>query len=602
MTQDGADPAQLFLATELQALKDQRMVEKGNIRRKYMGLLKKEKDLDSYTRVEDERNKELKVVDASFDAKERALKEDISRGSFQPSVVVTAGKEKQEAPAFSSTPHSSYSQPSVVSSASASAPARVPTPAPPPSNKLPSQNASISPGPLARVPSVEVRSLFTNGRYRLMATFISLVFQGLPRNQKRRASAEPAAFGEPKRPRLEDAHHVHEAGQERTTTYGDVRRRAKENGWWDTIVEFPSGSQKWYILYCEEHGINFKQGAVHAAAKHLNGSLHGFPTRNQEVAIKVLGHRIVGCTVSLAKEHNLEVDNAFKNGYVPRRLERKERKVKDSPRNVKNEAKESSNDFEREVNSEPLLAYTSPRNASKSKAKIIDPPLPRKKKGVENPKPFHIYYCEFLEVDEDDKTHTSTWPVVILGWDDLQPGALRHKKLVDTGLLDQKNQPPGCYVYSDRKDKILGWKMGTNNKPRHKGHERKFPVMFFDDGFSYAWASATDLSKFPLDRKNAPKVRGYKEKSFNEARDFIARREGYRCWADREAARTAGQLSKHIAIFLLASLTLEQRNGTQACRGWPDQTKSCRSYGRKTIARRKWKGHQAPGRQVSPTA
>ncbi|KAK6206602.1 hypothetical protein LQW54_007554 [Pestalotiopsis sp. IQ-011] len=68
--------------------------------------------------------------------------------------------------------------------------------------------------------------------------------------------------------------------------------------------------------------------------------------------------------------------------------------------------------------------------------------------------------------------------------------------------------------------------------------------MFSDDGFSYAWASATDLSKFPLDRKNAPKVRGYREKSFNEARDFIARREGYRCWADREAARTARQLKK----------------------------------------------------------
>lgn len=545
MAQDGAGP-------ELQALKDQRMVAKGNIRRKYMALIKKENDFDAYTRLDDEKNKELKEVDASFDAKERALREaTTSRGALQASVAATAGKEKQEAPAFPSTPHSSYTQPSVVSSASASAPARAPASAPPPSNKFPSQDAPISPGPLVRVPSVEVRSLCINGRFRLMATF---VFQGLPRNQKRRASAEPAAL-EPKRPRLEDVNPAHEAGQERTTTYGDVRRRAKENGWWDTIVEFPGGSQKWYVLYCEEHGINFKQGAVHAAAKHLNGALHGFPDRNQEVAIKVLGHRIVDCTVSLAKEHNLEVDDAFKNGYVPRnkrkeRKERKERKVKDTPKNAKNEAKESSNDSEREVNPEPSLAYMSPRKASKSKAKIIDPPLPRKKKGIEDPKTFHIYYCEFLEVDENDKAHTSTWPVVILGWDDLQPGAMRHEKLVDTGLLDQKNQPPACYVYSDRKDKILDWKLGTNNKPRHKGHERKFPVMFFDDGFSYAWASATDLSIFPLDRKNAPKVRGYREKSFNEARDFIARREGYRCWADREAARAAGQLSKQIAISL----------------------------------------------------
>ncbi|ETS74516.1 hypothetical protein PFICI_14382 [Pestalotiopsis fici W106-1] len=530
-----ADQAQQqLLDKQLQTLTQERAKQRDDVMRKHMQLTAGVFDVDQYTKLDEAKNKQLDEINAVFENKERELKQVYSPAPLVPDTH----KEKQvlapPVPAYNPRSDQHPSQASHVPEAQKVTEAAAIASSVPPSLPL----------VLTNLPS---HQQFLDGQHRLMVTFN---VRGLPRHQKRRASsAEPASPDQAKRFRHASEGFAQSRGPSQskgaTITYEQVRRRATQDGIWDTIVKWPNYSQDFYVLYCEEHGLNFKQSAVAAAAKHMNGALHKSENRDWERAVKTFGHLITDCNELLQKQHNTEVEQAFKRGYVPQNKllhgsAANGKKVSYPFNNDKVKLNPSSQRVDQE--SSPMT-YPSQRNASKSKAKIIDPPLP-KTRCIADIKPFHIYNCQYVEGedDEDGNGPTTIWPVVVLGWDDLTPGAMRVGSLVETGLLDQDAQPPGCYVYSDRKDKILGWKMGTDGKPRHRDHQKKYPVMFFDDQFSYAWVSATDLSKLRLDSKSAPKMKGYKEKAFNQAREFIARREGYDCWQARETARIEGKL------------------------------------------------------------
>ncbi|KAF3011374.1 hypothetical protein E8E14_008937 [Neopestalotiopsis sp. 37M] len=562
ITAEQAEQAQVQqpLDEELRTLQIQRKRERDNVILKHMRqtaeLTTSEPDLERYSQLEEAKNKKLKRINTLYDAKERALKDNSSpapklkekeaRFSSIPPPTLKPSSDERHSPATHIHKVKKVADSAALASSASPSISQNPYPqtshthAPPVASTASDRDSSL---PLvAKAPSVQVRSQLLDAQNRLMVTFSG---RGLPQHQKRRApSVESAPPDHAKRPRLDDGEGKQqtECG---TITYQEVRRRATQESFWDTIVEWPNKSSVFYVLYCEEHGVNFKKFAVQAAAKHMNSNLHNIPNRDQALAVEKFGRRVLDCNNHLMTQHNDEVEQAYKKGYIPRNNVNHGCK---GGKKVKYPFNDDDAEFQPHPSSEELFQESSlttnivQRQASRSKAKIIDLPLP-KKHCMTNVKPFHIYNCNYNEGDDDENgaKKITVWPVVILGWDDLTPGAMREDSLVDTGLLNQSSKPPGCYVYSDRNDKILGWKTGPDGKPKTRDSAKKYPVMFFDEEYSYSWVPATDLSRFELYRKNAPKIKGYKEKAFNEARGFIARREGYECWQAREAARASGQ-------------------------------------------------------------
>ncbi|KAK8029744.1 hypothetical protein PG993_011035 [Apiospora rasikravindrae] len=285
----------------------------------------------------------------------------------------------------------------------------------------------------------------------------------------------------------------------KTLMFADVRKNAVDRNDWDTIIEWPEQSKQFWVLFCEEHRIHFKQKADNAAAKHLAGSLHGLPTRDRRPALVQLGYYIPDCTDQDRESHNAEVNAKYAAGYIPRNEHKREARVKDLPAPA------------------PDRSPQKPNQAAANSATSI----------ITHPKTGHVYYAKY------EGQH---WAVVILGWDKLPEGC-RHPTLAASELI--KHDPPRCYHFEGYQ-RILGWK--PNYVDGGKSVEkREFPVMYFDTDLNYGWVPAKDLSKLDLDRANAPKRKGYPEISYNQARDWVAERWGSKSWeklsADRKGLR-----------------------------------------------------------------
>ncbi|KAK8869241.1 hypothetical protein PGQ11_007819 [Apiospora arundinis] len=271
----------------------------------------------------------------------------------------------------------------------------------------------------------------------------------------------------------------------KTMMYSDVRKNAVDHNEWDTIIEWPEKSRQFWVCFCEEHKIHFKQKADLAAAKHLAGKLHEYPNRDRRPAMIALGHYIPDCTGELRKLHNAEVNEKYAAGYVPR------------------------NDHKREASGKDQIE-SSTQKLSQSAV------TPCSQSPITHPKTSHIYYAKYKD---------QYWAVVILGWDRL-PDGCRHSTLGASKLI--KHDPPSCYNFDGYK-RIIGWKpnYGDGSKSIWK---REFPVMYFDKEKNYGWVPARDLSKFDLHRDIAPKRKNYPKASFHDARDWVAQRYGFKTW------------------------------------------------------------------------
>ncbi|KAK8062637.1 hypothetical protein PG997_014734 [Apiospora hydei] len=277
--------------------------------------------------------------------------------------------------------------------------------------------------------------------------------------------------------------------------FADVRKNAVDRNDWDTIIEWPEQSNQFWVLFCEEHRIHFKQKADNAAAKHLAGSLHRLPTRDRRPAIVQLGYYIPDCTDQRRESHNAEVNAKYAAGYIPRNEHKREARVKDLPAPAPDRSPRKPN-----------------QPSAKSASSIIT-----------HPKTSHVYYAKY------EGQH---WAVVILGWDKLPEGC-RHSTLAASELI--KHDPPRCYNFEGYQ-RIIGW-MSNYVDGGKSVEKREFPVMYFDEEKNYGWVPAKDLSKLDLDRANAPKRKGYPEGSYNDARDWVAQRCGYKTWEKLSAER-----------------------------------------------------------------
>ncbi|KAK0702929.1 hypothetical protein B0T21DRAFT_109307 [Apiosordaria backusii] len=227
------------------------------------------------------------------------------------------------------------------------------------------------------------------------------------------------------------------------------------------IIQFPDGGE-YYILRCDEHGVNFGEHPLRGAAKHLASAQHGRMSKEHTQAIKTLGWIVEGCDEDLMKMNNAMVTEAFKNGYKPfnaNQLNKTERAKKGFPQLDKHG-----------------VPITSP----------LSTPAARQRKqgsGIPNPTPAGLYtgYCV-----DDQKQH----PVVILPWEqqNFSSAGLQEFTWEDVGLLS--DVLPKCYVY-ERDDKgqarsIKGWAEGyEDGGPLMK--KREFPVLIIDDEDRQSW-------------------------------------------------------------------------------------------------------------------
>lgn len=303
--------------------------------------------------------------------------------------------------------------------------------------------------------------------------------------------------------------------------------------------------------------MHFRTDAVRAAAKHLNSIAHEFPNRNFQPTVEALGYRITDCTYALKETHNEEVLLAFKNGYVPQNKQRHQGERVKYPFGKTNVGVATTTEEAPALLTSQITTMSRARvKAAQPSNPIVDFDTPRRSKSRmlhKEPKAFYLYNCHYSEEVDGEETD-GIWPVLVLGWHDLRPGNAPIDRLGDTPLLANNSDPPPprCYIYegSNKKDRITGWATGYENGGRNY-KKRKYPVMFFDDyesagrKNSYAWMSCDDLERFPIERKEAPKTRGYKPRAFNIARAFIAEREGFGSWAERETARLEGRLGKY---------------------------------------------------------
>ncbi|KAK4654470.1 hypothetical protein QC762_403510 [Podospora pseudocomata] len=227
------------------------------------------------------------------------------------------------------------------------------------------------------------------------------------------------------------------------------------------IIQFPDGGD-YYILRCEEHGVNFGEHPLRGAAKHLASAQHGRMSKEHTQAIRTLGWIVEGCDYKLMEMNNRMVIEAFKNGYKPfnaNQLNKTERAKKGFPQLDKNGTPMSS----------PLSAAASRQRKAAS--------------GIANPAPAGLYtgYCT-----ADQKQH----PVVILPWDEenLNSAGLLELTLESAGLFS--GPLPKCYEY-DRDDKgqvrrIKGWAEGYGiGGPLVK--KREFPVLIIDSNDRQSW-------------------------------------------------------------------------------------------------------------------
>ncbi|KAK4176397.1 hypothetical protein QBC36DRAFT_290542 [Triangularia setosa] len=240
------------------------------------------------------------------------------------------------------------------------------------------------------------------------------------------------------------------------------------------IIQFPDGGD-YYILRCDEHGVNFGEHPLRGAAKHLASAQHGRMSKEHTQAIRTLGWVVEGCDFKLMEMNNRMVLEAFKNGYKPfnaNQLNKTERAKKGFPLLDKHGV--------------PISSPLSTPGARQRKPNS----------GIPNPTLSGLYtgYCT-----ADQKQH----PVVVLPWDEenLNSAGLLELTLESAGLFS--GPLPKCYVY-EHDDKgqvrsVKGWAEGyEDGGPLMK--KREFPVLLIDSddrqSWTLGWIEAKHLAPF----------------------------------------------------------------------------------------------------------
>lgn len=240
-----------------------------------------------------------------------------------------------------------------------------------------------------------------------------------------------------------------------------------------SIVEFPSGSSRWYILPCYKHCTSFPTAM--GAVRHLNSKGHGHAQLSTHEAVRELGILVVDCDAEKSDRNNDAFDRATEQGYRPkhgcsnnncpvhRRSSRDQRQL--------SEDLEDSEMDSYEAHTEILKG----QGGNARTAKLGQQPSP----------PTTAWEPALGEICQAYWAGDHSWyPATVLPWGDLSEVGL-------VGSLDEtdlfKKRLPSCLAVEDSQDglRIVRWKEDFKVHGR-RASERKFPCMFFEGMFKAA--------------------------------------------------------------------------------------------------------------------
>lgn len=347
------------------------------------------------------------------------------------------------------------------------------------------------------------------------------------------------------------------------------------------MEEFPSGSGKFYIVKCDEHGVHFNNSnPISGAAKHLNGKDHHHMSKDRKQAIDILGYHIYDCTPELAQKNNETFNDAISQGYKvftqkdryyretynldgTLKCDTEKAEIASSRRGPRVSLGQSKRMSLVESPIEPVLQPLS-RSASpvtEEISKSVDPAKPigplkdtKEFKGVINAVPGEIYYGFWTK-------NKMKYAVVVCGWGDQR--CIGHPGKTLGGLWPTLlNRAPPCYNIDRQKKGIIGWAEGyEDGGPLVQ--RRAYPVQFFDKSRGVAWLPCRHLSPFQM---NDPIRPTDSEHPFNQAREFYATLRGF---PDFQAWLDAG--GKHRPVTAEDSQSEYNTPGELPQEGHPDQ-------------------------------
>ncbi|KAG7143051.1 hypothetical protein HYQ45_000675 [Verticillium longisporum] len=279
-----------------------------------------------------------------------------------------------------------------------------------------------------------------------------------------------------------------------------------------TIIKWDDG--KYYILYCEEHGVHFRQRALTAAAKHLDSIAHGKMSRHHPQALEQLGRVIVDCDDEKMRKHNAIVTKAFENGYcLPSTesllQENQTASITDSA-TAGTTAEEGSHQAHTSQPSQQIRVEPGVNATHKiSHFHKVDKRKSCSREIIVNPVAGKLYYAtpKLWYLDR-----TKKYIVMILAWKDLTICGLPGTTLSQLELIQQA-QRKACYAYDAQG--IAGW-MPDYEDGGKLVKKRWFPVIWFEgtktEDNREGWARAEELSNFnlfPIPKRNAnhPQIR-----------------------------------------------------------------------------------------------
>jgi len=268
------------------------------------------------------------------------------------------------------------------------------------------------------------------------------------------------------------------------------------------IVEYPRGSENWFIIRCDQCGVYFGANPLQGGAKHLDSEPHGYAPRKWALAVQELGIRILDCDKDKADRNNEAFDRAVEAGYVPLN----ERTGSGLARRARRRQVQESVDASDEGEDEDTAANSPQGRHPKGK------PF----EGVSDPIVGRLYRAWF----RGDGFYAALM---------LPLGSFAAAGVVgDIDSMDCLKAAPKCYRRS--KGHISGWADGYEDGGP-KVRERRFPMMYIEESVSLSfqgdlvkppslgWVAAKDLRPFDV---SDPECR-QRTRGFHNAEIFLRR-------------------------------------------------------------------------------
>ncbi|KAK8872412.1 hypothetical protein PGQ11_002926 [Apiospora arundinis] len=260
------------------------------------------------------------------------------------------------------------------------------------------------------------------------------------------------------------------------------------------IIQYPPGSDRWYLLRCDDHGLHFNQNPLHGAARHMRAAEHRGPKRHLDIntlkdadswslAIQTMGLRVSNCDATKAQQNNTAFTQALDAGYKPIKPESSKTPA---PSQIISQPQPAPR--EQEVLGDASRLSTEPEWSEENGGELITHPL--------EGKPYLGYWRS--------GSRGQGWhALVVLPLGRFDAIGL-HGSLLETELA---KSIPACYDRQSATD--LQWAEGYRDGERLVA-KRRFPVMWFLDDQTfplrkammmptpawYNWLAASDLRPF----------------------------------------------------------------------------------------------------------